>query len=151
MTADIVSPFELQQAGCVSGACQTYVGLRRNSAGQFTNWLDGTPFGGGAYSNWNTGEPNNAGGGEGCAELIKDSGKWNDISCGNNRLAMCEKPQPATWCENGWSPFGQCCYRLLTALQSFDLHSGDCQNSGGQLVSISSAAENNFVQRELVL
>ncbi|KAH7706783.1 hypothetical protein AAVH_25988, partial [Aphelenchoides avenae] len=137
---------ELQQAGCSSDACTAWVGLVRNSAGQFTNWLDGTLFGGSAYANWNTDEPNNAGGGESCAELLEDSGKWNDNSCGSNHLAICEKPQPATWCVAGWSPFGQCCYRLQTTLRSAFAHASDCQNDGGRLVSINNAAENDFVK-----
>ncbi|KAH7694646.1 hypothetical protein AAVH_38304, partial [Aphelenchoides avenae] len=136
----------LQQAGCTSGTCTAWIGLTRNSAGQFTNWQDGTPFDGSAYANWNTNEPDNAGGGESCVVLTRDSGKWNDDSCGNNQQAICEYPQTATWCAAGWSPFGLCCYRLLTTLQTFDVHSNDCQNKGGKLVSICSAAENNFVQ-----
>ncbi|KAH7706785.1 hypothetical protein AAVH_25990, partial [Aphelenchoides avenae] len=58
---------------------------------------------------------------------------------------MCEKPQPSR-CVAGWTLFGQCCYRLLNALRPFDIHRSACQNSGGQLVSINSAAENSFVQ-----
>ncbi|KAH7705395.1 hypothetical protein AAVH_27397 [Aphelenchoides avenae] len=145
-----LSHSELQQAGCSFGTCNAWIGLVSNAAGQFTNWLDGTLFGGTEYSNSNTGEPNNAGGAENCVELDKESGKWNDNSCSTNRLAVCEKPQPATWCTDGWSPFGQCCCILQTTVQSYDVHVGDCQNSGGQLVSIQSAAENNFVQRELL-
>lgn len=139
----MLSRSELQQAGCSSGTCTAWVGLVRNSAGLFTNWLDGTPYV--FYSNWNTEEPNNVGGGENCVETIRESGKWNDIACGNNRLAMCEKPQP---CETGWSPFGQSCYRLDTFLGDYDAHHANCEDLGGWMVSITSAAENNFVKRK---
>lgn len=44
-------------------ACAAYIGLLRNSAGQFTSWVDDTPFGGSFYTSWNTGEPNNVAGG----------------------------------------------------------------------------------------
>uniref|UniRef100_A0A8C3T258 C-type lectin domain-containing protein n=1 Tax=Chelydra serpentina TaxID=8475 RepID=A0A8C3T258_CHESE len=41
------------------------------------------------YSNWQTGEPNNDNGVEDCVELYS-SGKWNDKSCGERRLIVCE-------------------------------------------------------------
>ncbi|XP_037021657.2 pulmonary surfactant-associated protein D-like isoform X1 [Artibeus jamaicensis] len=41
------------------------------------------------YSNWNSGEPNNSGGEEDCVEIY-DNGKWNDKSCGERRLVICE-------------------------------------------------------------
>lgn len=138
---------DIQRASCSPETCPINIGLMRSSAGQFSSWLDGAPFGGTAYANWKIREPNNAGG-ENCVELLPDTGKWNDIMCSSGRFAIREKPQPATWCENGWSPFGQCCYRVLTTLQPFDAHRSDCATLGGQLVSISNAAENIFVNRQ---
>ncbi|XP_035882641.1 pulmonary surfactant-associated protein D isoform X4 [Phyllostomus discolor] len=41
------------------------------------------------YSNWAPGEPNNSGGEEDCVEIF-DNGKWNDKSCGEKRLVICE-------------------------------------------------------------
>ncbi|ELK31330.1 Pulmonary surfactant-associated protein D [Myotis davidii] len=41
------------------------------------------------YSNWNPGEPNNKGGKEHCVEIYT-TGKWNDKSCGERRLVICE-------------------------------------------------------------
>ncbi|KAH7705394.1 Macrophage mannose receptor 1, partial [Aphelenchoides avenae] len=140
----------VQYYGCDSGPCEALVGLRRNIAGQFTNWLDGTPFDETAYANWNAGEPNSPGR-ENCVELVKNSGKWNDIACGNNRLAVCEKPRPAAsgQCASGWSPFGQSCYGIITSAQSFDVHRASCESLGGWLVSINYAEENDFVNREI--
>lgn len=123
-----------------------FIGLRRDSAGQFASWLDGTPLGGSFYANWNPEEPNNVGGSENCAEIIKGTGKWNDLSCSSHRLAMCEMPKQ---CETGWTQFDECCYSVLTAIQSFDLHRSNCQNRGGEMVSISSRLENDFVQSTL--
>ncbi|XP_013919870.1 PREDICTED: pulmonary surfactant-associated protein D [Thamnophis sirtalis] len=40
------------------------------------------------YANWLTGEPNNQGQ-ENCVELFSN-GKWNDKSCGEKRLLVCE-------------------------------------------------------------
>lgn len=41
------------------------------------------------YSNWAPGEPNNNGGSENCVEIFTN-GKWNDKSCGEQRLVVCE-------------------------------------------------------------
>ncbi|XP_062989222.1 pulmonary surfactant-associated protein D [Elgaria multicarinata webbii] len=41
------------------------------------------------YSNWLQGEPNNDKGTENCVELYVN-GKWNDKSCGEKRLIVCE-------------------------------------------------------------
>ncbi|XP_016048320.2 pulmonary surfactant-associated protein D isoform X2 [Erinaceus europaeus] len=41
------------------------------------------------YSNWAPGEPNNNGNGENCVEIFTN-GKWNDKSCGERRLVICQ-------------------------------------------------------------
>lgn len=41
------------------------------------------------YSNWAPGEPNNDKGAENCVEIYTN-GKWNDKSCGEQRLVICE-------------------------------------------------------------
>ncbi|XP_076981405.1 mannose-binding protein C [Tamandua tetradactyla] len=43
------------------------------------------------YQNWNRGEPNNANSGEQCVVMLKD-GKWNDITCSDSFIAVCEFP-----------------------------------------------------------
>ncbi|KAG8521821.1 Pulmonary surfactant-associated protein D, partial [Galemys pyrenaicus] len=42
-----------------------------------------------AYSNWAPGEPNNNGKAENCVEILTN-GKWNDKSCHEQRLVVCE-------------------------------------------------------------
>ncbi|KFO31014.1 pulmonary surfactant-associated protein D [Fukomys damarensis] len=41
------------------------------------------------FSNWAPGEPNNDGGAEDCVEMFTN-GKWNDRSCGEHLLVICE-------------------------------------------------------------
>lgn len=53
--------------------------------GEFT-YPSGEPL---VYSNWAPGEPNNNGGNEDCVEIFTN-GKWNDKSCGESRLVICE-------------------------------------------------------------
>lgn len=55
------------------------------SEGTFAH-LDGNEVN---YTNWASEEPNNAGGKEDCIEIFQD-GKWNDKSCTERRLIVCE-------------------------------------------------------------
>uniref|UniRef100_A0A8C9P3B6 Mannose-binding protein C n=1 Tax=Spermophilus dauricus TaxID=99837 RepID=A0A8C9P3B6_SPEDA len=43
------------------------------------------------YRNWSKGEPNNAGSGEHCVQMLLD-GTWNDATCSSSFLAVCEFP-----------------------------------------------------------
>ncbi|XP_074653683.1 E-selectin-like [Tubulanus polymorphus] len=45
------------------------------------------------YTNWGTDEPNNGGGNqyEGCVEMVRTTGKWNDNKCSNRLPAICSK------------------------------------------------------------
>ena len=43
------------------------------------------------YTNWDSGEPNNAGGGnEHCVMLASDTGLWNDVRCYREYNSVCE-------------------------------------------------------------
>ena len=54
--------------------------------GTFT-WSNGDPV---TYTNWNAGEPNNAGGGEDCMEILWRSYAWNDNRCIVAHPYVCE-------------------------------------------------------------
>ncbi|WP_437636548.1 CotH kinase family protein [Sorangium sp. So ce854] len=59
------------------------------SEGDF-QWTDGTPY---DYERWTGGEPNDAGGGEHCAELAGwASGRWNDMPCDAELPYVCRLP-----------------------------------------------------------
>ncbi|XP_075390127.1 mannose-binding protein C [Tenrec ecaudatus] len=64
---------------------ESYLGITDEAKeGHFVD-LKGRPL---SYRNWNDGEPNDQDG-EDCTILLKD-GKWNDISCTSNFMAVCE-------------------------------------------------------------
>ncbi|XP_048195112.1 pulmonary surfactant-associated protein D [Perognathus longimembris pacificus] len=56
-----------------------------DTEGKFT-YPTGEPL---VYSNWAPGEPNNNGGSENCVEIFTN-GQWNDKTCGEERLVVCE-------------------------------------------------------------
>ncbi|XP_050971613.1 C-type mannose receptor 2-like [Labeo rohita] len=58
-----------------------------------------------SFRYWNTGEPNNAGGGENCATVNQDvQGRWNDISCNKNYPFVCHEDKLIVITENlTWS------------------------------------------------
>ncbi|XP_067410774.1 mannose-binding protein-like [Emydura macquarii macquarii] len=63
-----------------------YIGINDiETEGTFT-YLSGEAIG---YSNWAPGEPNNSGEIENCVEMYID-GSWNDKSCDERRLIICE-------------------------------------------------------------
>ena len=52
------------------------------------------------FRRWNSGEPNNVGGNENCAEMW-DNGYWNDAPCTQRRPSICEIPANANECVLG--------------------------------------------------
>ena len=72
----------------------TSFGLRkvpRQTSGAWT-WVDGSVLQPGDYQNWNTGEPNNIGGNEHCAEYFPTAKRWNDSPCDYNfDNVICER------------------------------------------------------------
>jgi len=51
-------------------------------------WVAGSS----TYTSWASGEPNDAGNNEDCAEVNRDSGLWNDKECSDIRSFVCESP-----------------------------------------------------------
>ncbi|XP_042222772.1 C-type mannose receptor 2-like [Homarus americanus] len=130
----------------------TWLGLTYNSTYQKWSWSDSQVNN---YTNWNGGEPNNLYN-EWCTECIDypgdmTDGKWNNLDCTQSRAFGCELfPTHVVGCDDGWMGFDKYCYWYndpdyvyLSATYS-DARS-DCQSKGGDLVSIHSAEENDFV------
>ena len=79
-----------QQAVWRAVAKKVWIGLHRNpnDSSQWL-WIDGSQV---TDTNWHTGEPNNVGGYEGCGEMYSSSrlGTWNDKTCSDPLLYLCE-------------------------------------------------------------
>ncbi len=83
------------------------------------------------YTNWDTGEPNDAGDGEDCAEANWNGDKWNDIDCTDNlHNGLCEMPDGSyeTTSSMTWSNSRQ-----------------ECISRGGDLAVIDSQTENDNI------
>lgn len=69
----------------------TWIGFNdQTTEGSFV-WTTGQPV---TYTNWASGEPNNSGGNEDCAEMRYLDFEWNDNNCGTNRTYICEFDPP---------------------------------------------------------
>jgi hypothetical protein len=58
-----------------------------------TSFVSGTDGSALTYENWNSGEPNNGGSNEHCANVRIVNGVygWNDVDCDGNYAVVCEK------------------------------------------------------------
>ena len=67
---------------------RTWIGLYRNPKEKSRwLWVDGSRL---TYTYWSSGEPNNAGGSEDCAEIYPRNSEWNDKRCATLRHYVCE-------------------------------------------------------------
>lgn len=97
-------------------------------------WVDKTPF---TYTNWNPGEPNDSGG-EDYLHMLRETGKWNDISArmGDNGF-ICAIANGGSHSKHGWVKEGKgWCYYNNNKKHTGWLHNNDCWyylNSGGAM------------------
>ncbi|KAL2099694.1 hypothetical protein ACEWY4_004088 [Coilia grayii] len=111
-------------------------------------WSDGTVFNP-LLAYWRPNQPDNWQDDEDCGQ-VDSNGQWNDESCGVRRRYICkrENPNPPVVCDelNGWEPFQSSCYKLRSNLRkSWMAARTDCVREGGDLVSIGSAEEEQYV------
>eukprot|EP01083_Nonionella_stella_P154384 497379_1 len=80
----------------LGGNC--WIGLQAqpdpNTWNDVKKWVDGSEYG--AYKRWSSGEPNNAGGREKCAEMRVNSA-WDDIPCWRKKKTVCRKANPTEY------------------------------------------------------
>ncbi|CAJ1070748.1 macrophage mannose receptor 1 [Xyrichtys novacula] len=118
-------------------------------------WADGDPFI--EYlSYWAPGQPDNYGdSGEHCGQILGASfGQWNDENCNVKRKYICKhvnaNPGPQCDLNNGWRQYGSNCYKLnAETRKSWSDARDDCVMQGGDLVSITSAGEEQYVTGRL--
>ncbi|XP_071751059.2 uncharacterized protein LOC139908314 [Centroberyx gerrardi] len=147
---------ERQWVGTQIGTEVFWIGLNDRIAEGVWEWTDGTPY----YeylSYWRPGQPDNWGDdpGEDCGQVLgSDYGRWNDESCNNGRKYICKRPNPnpPTQCDgaNGWRQYGSNCYKLKAdTRKSWLAARSDCVREGGDLVSVTSAGEEQYITGRL--
>ncbi|XP_033951501.2 uncharacterized protein [Pseudochaenichthys georgianus] len=129
-----------------------WFGLNDQVSENVFEWSDGSTFI--PYlSYWMNGQPDNWGDepGEDCVQVVGESqGRWSDKNCNVKRKYICKhvNPNPGPRCDlaNGWRPYGSNCYKLKAETRkSWSEARGDCVQEGGDLVSIVSAEEEEYV------
>ncbi|TRY84221.1 hypothetical protein DNTS_026642 [Danionella cerebrum] len=138
-----------------TGASIYWIGLNDVASEGNWEWSDGSTY----YpylSFWKPGQPDNWAGDEDCGQVqgLSD-GRWNDESCSAKRQYICKRPNPnpAPVCDsaNGWHLFGSSCYKHPSGTRgSWASARSVCVSEGADLVSISSAEENQFVSARLL-
>ncbi len=96
------------------------------------------------FGAWGQGEPNDQGGIENCAEIIRATGKWNDLACNEQRPYACEsvRGQPLS-CTGEVVRTSQRDYCLNTsAPRPWALAREACIANGGRLAELASPEEN---------
>lgn len=110
-----------------------YIGGKRENINCIRwSWLDGNEW---KYENWNTGEPNGRGS-ENAIEIIRDTGKWNDIPDSVPRYAVYKYPL---------AMFGNHQYEISYELLTINEHEQKASTLGASVVSIYDEYENQFV------
>ncbi|KAM8828848.1 secretory phospholipase A2 receptor isoform 3-T3 [Spinachia spinachia] len=129
-----------------------WIGLTDRAVEGVWEWSDGSPFI--PYlSYWTAGQPDNWGEepGEDCGQVAGGNrGQWNDENCGVRRKYICKhvnaNPGPRCDLANGWRQHASDCYKLKAAgRRSWAAARRDCVQEGGDLVSVTSAEEEQFV------
>ncbi|XDV14631.1 hypothetical protein PO909_014853 [Leuciscus waleckii] len=84
ITHNFLKKFVADNAKALS---RTWIGAHDAPQEYMWFWSDGSKF---EYNDWNTGEPNNYGGSERCAEMgYGDEKRWNDAFCGTRLPFIC--------------------------------------------------------------
>ncbi|CAH1775812.1 unnamed protein product [Owenia fusiformis] len=136
----------------IQTAGETWIGLTDiRTPGNF-RWTDNWPV---VYTNWGVNMPSGVGG---CVKVMMD-GTWIDGDCSQTLPVVCKTttatppytPSPNEGqCRSRWTAFGSSCYlfgQTLSLLYSEAAFS--CSRSGGDLLSITSDEENQFVYNHL--
>ncbi|XP_076014518.1 uncharacterized protein LOC143007034 [Genypterus blacodes] len=126
-----------------------WIGLNDRITEDVWEWTDGTPFIE-LISYWLQGQPDNYNN-EDCGQVLGTHfGQWNDENCDVKRKYICKyintNPTPHCDLASGWMEYGSNCYKLKAdTRKSWGAARSDCVMQGGDLVSVTSAAEEQYV------
>ncbi|KAJ8419188.1 hypothetical protein AAFF_G00006870 [Aldrovandia affinis] len=142
---------------------QYYIGMSVGLDKSFL-WMDESPV---TYTAWDQNEPNFANNDENCVTIYKSMGFWNDINCGVALASICKRSTglptnttvaptdiPKGGCPPDWLIFQGKCYKIIGASSSeqkpWQEARTHCRDLGGNLVSILSDKEQNFLTTKML-
>ncbi|XP_068508263.1 secretory phospholipase A2 receptor isoform X2 [Syngnathus scovelli] len=137
----------------LANAPSLWLGANTSIIEDDTKWTDGSPF---AYIRSSAGDAD-ASSRKTCLSFLTGSGDWKADRCSHMRGYMCKKtkkgvtaPSPfplhAKLCDPGWLEYEDRCYKKVEAPNGWLGARRDCVWQGGDLVSITSSAEEDFVK-----
>ncbi|POI20330.1 hypothetical protein CIB84_015923, partial [Bambusicola thoracicus] len=171
--ANLLSITEIHEQTYINGLLTGYsstlwIGLNDLDINGGWQWSDNSPL---KYLNWESGEPRAVWGDrpdnpseENCGVIrTESSGGWQNRDCGIALPYVCKKKPNATtdpfltdlWsevkvdCEPSWQSFQSNCYRLVGEKKSWQDAKKTCLRSGGDLVSIHTLSELEFVTKQV--
>lgn len=134
-----------------TGVDRFWIGLAEPNEGRWI-WSNGAPM---KFAAFRSGEPNNAGRGEDCAEWIVEDGRWNDSDCFRPRHFMCEAPTPPAGsrakgltCNGKKFTVGKTDYCLENPA-TWEVAQKACLRNGGELAMLDTEAENTALFKRL--
>ncbi|XP_064329672.1 C-type mannose receptor 2 [Phalacrocorax carbo] len=163
--ANLLSITEIHEQTYINGLLTGYsstlwIGLNDLDINGGWQWSDNSPL---KYLNWESDQPDNPSE-ENCGVIRTESfGGWQNRDCGIALPYVCKKKPNATadpfltdsWsevkvdCEPSWQPFQSNCYRLVGEKKSWQEAKKTCLRSGGDLVSIHTLSELEFVTKQI--
>ncbi|XP_037118943.1 macrophage mannose receptor 1-like [Syngnathus acus] len=137
----------------LANAPSLWLGANTSITEDDTKWTDGSPF---AYIHSSAGDAD-ASSRETCLSFLTGSGNWKADRCSHMRGYVCKKmkkgvtapspfPLQAKLCDPGWLEYKYWCYKKVEAPNGWLGARRDCVWQGGDLVSITSSAEEDFVK-----
>ncbi|XP_057629309.1 C-type mannose receptor 2 isoform X2 [Chionomys nivalis] len=165
--ADLLSITEIHEQTYINGLLTGYsstlwIGLNDLDTSGGWQWSDNSPL---KYLNWESDQPDNPGE-ENCGVIrTESSGGWQNYDCSialpyvckkkPNATATAELIQPDRWtnvkveCDPSWQPFQGHCYRLQAEKRSWQESKRACLRGGGDLLSIHSMTELEFITKQI--
>ncbi|XP_006017888.1 C-type mannose receptor 2 isoform X1 [Alligator sinensis] len=163
--ANLLSITEIHEQTYINGLLTGYsstlwIGLNDLDINGGWQWSDNSPL---KYLNWENDQPDNPSE-ENCGVIrTESSGGWQNRDCSIALPYACKKKPNATadpfttdsWsevkvdCEPSWQPFQSNCYRLIGEKKSWQDAKKTCLRSGGDLVSIHTLSELEFVTKQI--
>ncbi|XP_078120279.1 macrophage mannose receptor 1-like isoform X1 [Sander vitreus] len=142
---------------------KAWIGLHIPDTSTGYTWSDGSAVN---FQHWQEGEPNNHNNDESCAEFriykLDEAGSWNDVNCDSYNDWLCQiragvtpKPPPNNTAvdynttSDGWLVWRGNQYFLNTNAMSMEDARHFCQQRHGDLVSVTSKDENQFLWKKI--